>query len=113
MLQKSFVLGAALGVLALGPLALAAGSVPSHPMMHHKMMTAAQHRAWLKKVQLALDHSGAHLKADGLWGHKTMMAISSFQKSHGLKVTGHLNHATLAKLGVSWAFGTKKAWHKK
>lgn len=121
MLQKSFVLGAVLGVMALGPMALASGS-PSQPvspkpmtqpMMHHKMMSAAQHRAWLMKVQKALNHSGAHLKADGMWGPKTMMAIRSFQKSHGLKATGHLNKATLTKLGVVWGAAKKKAWHKK
>ncbi len=117
MLQKSLVLSAVLGVLTLGPVALASSSpakpMSAKPMMHHTMMNAAQHRARVMKVQKALDHSGAHLKPDGMWGPKTMMAVRSFQMSHGLKATGHLNKATLAKLGVSWAFGKKKAWHKK
>ncbi len=128
MLQKSFVLGAVLGVMILAPAALASGS-PSkpmspkpvtQPMMHHKMTIVdsyqAKHRAWLMKVQQALNHSGAHLKADGMWGPKTMTAIRSFQMSHGLKATGHLNKATLSKLGVlswSWGVSKKKAWHKK
>lgn len=118
-MKKYLALGVAVGVLAVAPLALAgtskvapAAQTPMHHMMHHKM-TMAQHRAWLMKVQKALDQHGAHLKADGMWGPKTMAAIKSFQMHNGLKATGHLNHMTLVKLGLAKAWGKKKAWHKK
>ncbi|MHB1544748.1 MAG: peptidoglycan-binding domain-containing protein [Gammaproteobacteria bacterium] len=119
-MKKYLALGVAIGALALAPLALAGASTRTpaprpmmHKMMHHKM-TMAQRREWLEKAQKALNRHGAHLKADGMWGPKTMMAIKSFQKSHGLKVTGHLNHMTLVKLGmIHKGWSHKKRWHHK
>lgn len=112
-----------LAVLALvaAPVAFASGMTPTHkatmakkPMMAKKSAWAARHRMWLMKVQRALNKAGAHLKVDGYWGPKTMAAVRAFQKSHGLKATGHLDHATLAKLGL-WHKGwmKHKAWKKK
>ena len=113
--MKSTILTAtAVLALAVAPLALASGTMAPKPMMAKKTMTAKQrawamhHRMWIMKVQRALDKAGAHLKADGYWGPMTMAAVRAFQKSHGLKVTGHLDHATLAKLGL-W----HKGWMKK
>ncbi|EQD53192.1 cell wall-associated hydrolase, invasion-associated protein [mine drainage metagenome] len=115
-MKKYLALGVAIGALALAPLALAGTGTmaPAHKTMMHHKVTMAQRRTWLKKVQMALNHHGATVKADGMWGPKTMMAIKSFQKSHGLKATGHLNHMTLVKLGLmhkGWSH--KKGWHKK
>jgi peptidoglycan hydrolase-like protein with peptidoglycan-binding domain len=108
-MKKSILTAAAVLGLAAAPLALASGMTAAHAPMKGKAMTAKQrawamhHRMWLMKVQKALDKAGAHLKVDGYWGPKTMAAVRAFQKSHGLKATGHLDHATLAKLGL---------WHK-
>jgi peptidoglycan hydrolase-like protein with peptidoglycan-binding domain len=118
-MKKYLSLGIAIGALVIAPLALAGNGTMTpapkpmmHKMMHHKM-SMAQRRAWLKKVQMALNHHGAMLKADGMWGPKTMMAIKSFQMKNGLKATGHLNHMTLVKLGLMKGWSHKKGWHKK
>lgn len=51
-------------------------------------------------AQKALNQSGSKLKEDGLMGRKTSGALKKYQKKNGLKVTGKLNKATLAKLGI-------------
>jgi hypothetical protein len=113
-MKKSIVTAAAVLALTAAPFALASGT-PAHTtmtskssMMAKKRAWAMHHRMWLMKVQRALNKAGAHLKVDGYWGPKTMAAVKEFQMSHGLKATGHLDHATLAKLGL-W----HKGWMKK
>jgi murein L,D-transpeptidase YcbB/YkuD len=54
----------------------------------------------VKAVQEALDKEGYKLKADGLMGKHTRNALKSYQKKNGLKVTGKIDEATLAKLNV-------------
>ena len=44
---------------------------------------------------------GAHLKVDGNWGPMTTKALEAFQKSHDLKASGHVDKATLEKLGLA------------
>jgi peptidoglycan hydrolase-like protein with peptidoglycan-binding domain len=55
----------------------------------------------IRSVQKKLAASG-HYKGqiDGLPGSMTNAAIRRFQLAHNLKVTGELNHQTLAKLGL-------------
>lgn len=70
---------------------------------HSKHASRASHEAyvaWVKKTQQALNAAGAKLKIDGKLGKETRMAIRDFQKKNGLKVNGHLNKATRAKLKV-------------
>jgi peptidoglycan hydrolase-like protein with peptidoglycan-binding domain len=59
---------------------------------------AALSRTRVEHVQTALAQSGEDVPIDGLWGPKTSEALKDFQKSHGLKATGHLNHATVKAL---------------
>lgn len=55
----------------------------------------------LRSVQNRLAASGYYKgKVDGLPGSMTNAAIRRFQLAHNLKVTGELNHQTLAKLGL-------------
>lgn len=55
----------------------------------------------LRSVQRKLAASGYYKgKVDGLPGSMTNAAIRRFQLAHNLKVTGELNHQTLAKLGL-------------
>jgi peptidoglycan hydrolase-like protein with peptidoglycan-binding domain len=54
----------------------------------------------VKAVQEALNKEGYKLKADGLMGKHTRSALKSYQKKNGLKVTGRMDEATLAKLKV-------------
>jgi peptidoglycan hydrolase-like protein with peptidoglycan-binding domain len=53
-----------------------------------------------KKLQVLGFYKG---KLDGSPGSMTNAAIRRFQLAHNLKVTGELNHQTLAKLGVDRA----------
>jgi peptidoglycan hydrolase-like protein with peptidoglycan-binding domain len=51
-------------------------------------------RKQVEHMQTALANSGQDVDIDGIWGPKTTAALKDFQKSHGLKPTGHLNHKT-------------------
>jgi len=48
----------------------------------------------VRKVQQALDRTGANLKVDGIEGRKTRQALKSFQRNHGLRPTGNINLVT-------------------
>lgn len=54
--------------------------------------------ASVKSAQEALNKNGASITADGKMGPKTVAAIKSFQKSHGLKATGKLDAKTKSAL---------------
>ena len=64
------------------------------------MMQMTKNKTWVKSVQEALNDHGAHLQVDGLCGIRTVKAIRGFQKTHGLKVTGMPDPATLKALGL-------------
>jgi len=70
---------------------------PAPAMHHHHGMHGAKH---VERVQQALNGSGAQLAVDGKWGPKTVAALKQFQQQHGLKATGHLDHATREQLKV-------------
>jgi peptidoglycan hydrolase-like protein with peptidoglycan-binding domain len=54
--------------------------------------------AAVTSVQKLLNKKGAHLATDGDFGPKTQAALKHFQKTHGLRVTGAVDHTTLEKL---------------
>jgi peptidoglycan hydrolase-like protein with peptidoglycan-binding domain len=54
----------------------------------------------IKDVQQALNKEGCKLKVDGRMGKHTRSALKSYQKKNGLKATGEMDEATLAKLNV-------------
>ncbi len=71
----------------------------THKITHHS--TKAGHvDETVMKVQEALSKEGVSIKADGKMGQKTHVALKSFQKKNGLKVTGNVDAETLTKLGV-------------
>jgi peptidoglycan hydrolase-like protein with peptidoglycan-binding domain len=108
-MKKVWVGAMALFALALVPAAMASpvtASAHQSAWAHHTAMkkgkwSSAAHKAWVMKVQHALNMHGAHLKVDGNWGPMTKKALVAFQKSHGLKASGHMDKATLAKLGLA------------
>jgi len=56
----------------------------------------------LMQVQERLRQAGAYSgRADGLWGPDSQAALERFQQARGLQVTGQLNQATAATLGLS------------
>jgi hypothetical protein len=61
----------------------------------------ASHRHDIKKVQETLRDKGFDPgPIDGVMGSQTRKAISQYQKSENLPVTGHLDADTAGKLGV-------------
>jgi peptidoglycan hydrolase-like protein with peptidoglycan-binding domain len=69
---------------------------PAKKMKAHAAMS--RHR--VEEIQAALNRAGAKIPVDGYWGAKTTAAVKTFQKGHGMKATGHLDHATLKALDV-------------
>jgi peptidoglycan hydrolase-like protein with peptidoglycan-binding domain len=52
-------------------------------------------------VQQHLRQQGAYNGGvDGIWGAESQAALERFQQMHGLQVTGQLNQATVATLGI-------------
>lgn len=110
-MKKSIIALSVLGALTLGLPAMAdtTATPPAAPAKPASKPMATTHKKpamkhvmhasmAVKKAQEALNKHGAMLKVDGMMGPKTSSAIKSFQKANGLKPTGHLTKATLAKL---------------
>lgn len=74
-------------------------SKSSKPMMGHAGKGTGS--PWVKSIQAALNRKEhAHLAVDGKMGRETEIALKKFQKTHGLKPTGHPNKATDHALGM-------------
>ncbi len=55
----------------------------------------------IQAVQEKLHQAGAYNgKIDGVWGPDSATALQQFQQSHQLQVTGQMNQATAATLGL-------------
>ncbi len=74
-----------------------AAAQPAATMHHHHHHGMVAHKR-VASVQQALNGNGAKLTVDGKWGPKTEAALKQFQQQHGLKATGHLDHATQTQL---------------
>jgi peptidoglycan hydrolase-like protein with peptidoglycan-binding domain len=59
-------------------------------------------QAGVLAVQQRLKQSGAYGgPTDGVWGPESTAALEQFQRANGLQVTGQLNQATVATLGLN------------
>ena len=59
-------------------------------------------QAGVMAVQQRLKQNGAYGGlTDGVWGPDSAAALEQFQRAHGLQVTGQLNQATVATLGLN------------
>ncbi len=104
-LASALALGAAVsgGAWAQGGSgASASGSNKPAESAHHATTSARKQHASarVEAVQRALNQHGAKLKVDGQIGPTTREALKKFQADNGLKASGHVNKATLDKLGV-------------
>ncbi|MGE0225976.1 MAG: peptidoglycan-binding protein [Acetobacteraceae bacterium] len=55
----------------------------------------------VQRVQERLRHNGLYSGAvDGVWGADSAAALQRFQQTHQLQVTGQMNQATAATLGI-------------
>jgi peptidoglycan DL-endopeptidase CwlO len=84
--------------------ALAIGAAFSMPLTTTSAEAATKKHAThavsasVKSAQEALNKNGASLTVDGKMGPKTVAAVKSFQKTHGLKTTGRLDAKTKSAL---------------
>ncbi len=59
-------------------------------------------RSAVQTVQEHLHQAGDYAgHVDGVWGPDSVVALQRFQQTHGLQVTGQLNQATAATMGLS------------
>jgi peptidoglycan hydrolase-like protein with peptidoglycan-binding domain len=97
MRSASFVVVASL--LAAAPAAAQTVAPAGPPALTYTQPLTPQ------AVQLVQDHlhqQGIYNgRIDGVWGPDSQAALESFQQTHGLQVTGQLNQATIATLGIS------------
>ena len=88
------------GLLLTGPaLVREASAQPAPPGLVYSQPLSP---AALTQVQERLRQVGAYNgRADGIWGPDSQSALERFQQSRGLQVTGQLNQATAATLGLN------------
>ena len=102
----AFLLWMSVGGIAAADQAPAATPSASAPTVKMEKKAEAKHAkheafvAWVKKAQQTLNANGAKLEVNGKLDKETRTAVRDFQKKNGLKVTGHFNKATRAKLKV-------------
>jgi hypothetical protein len=92
---------AALGFGVQSPARAAAPTPPAASTTPAQAHQAPMTRHRVERVQEALNANGAKLDIDGVWGGKTEAALKRYQQQQGLKVTGHLDHATRQHLHMT------------
>ena len=95
--MKTLFFPVAVSVAALG--AVAAQAQQSMPPQLTYVEPLSPHSVELvqRQLQQAGDYNGS---VDAVWGPDSVVALQKFQQTHGLQVTGQLNQATVATLGL-------------
>ena len=87
------------GLLLAGPALVPGASAQPAPSL---VYTQPLSPAGVTQVQERLRQLGAYNgRADGVWGPDSQAALERFQQSRGLQVSGQLNQATVATLGIN------------
>lgn len=87
------------GLLLAGPALVPTASAQPGPGLTYAQPLSPQA---LMAVQERLRQVGAYPgRADGVWGPDSQAALERFQQARGLQVTGNLNQATAATLGLN------------
>ncbi|WP_207538848.1 peptidoglycan-binding domain-containing protein [Sabulicella rubraurantiaca] len=89
---------ALIALLAMAPVYVgtAHGQTPPALVYTHHLSTTAT-----ASVQEKLRQAGIYNgRADGVWGPESQAALERFQQTRNLQVTGQLNQATVATLGI-------------
>lgn len=87
------------GLLLTGPALVPAASAQTGPGLTYSQPLSPQA---LMAVQERMRQLGAYPgRADGIWGTDSQSALERFQQARGLQVTGNLNQATAATLGLN------------
>ena len=87
------------GLLMAGPALVPEASAQTAPGLTYMQPLSP---AALMQVQDRLRQMGAYSgRADGVWGPDSQSALERFQQGRGLQVSGQLNQATAATLGLN------------
>jgi peptidoglycan hydrolase-like protein with peptidoglycan-binding domain len=89
-MRRTAILAGSLGLAAVFALPVVAQSVPPTLAYVQPLPVPAE-------LQQAGVYAG---QVDGVWGADSAAALSRFQQAHQLQVTGQLNQATVATLGL-------------
>jgi peptidoglycan hydrolase-like protein with peptidoglycan-binding domain len=96
MRTSSLILVGLLGAMAPTAAPPLAAQTPP-PLTYTQQLTPQA----VQMVQQRLRQQGAYNgEIDGVWGADSQAALERFQQTHGLQVTGQLNQATVATLGI-------------
>jgi peptidoglycan hydrolase-like protein with peptidoglycan-binding domain len=97
-MRTSLIMGALILAAAIAPAAAQTYQPPSPPLLTYTQPLSPQ---GVQMVQQHLRDQGAYAgRIDGIWGADSQAALERFQQAHGLQVTGQLNQATIATLGI-------------
>jgi peptidoglycan hydrolase-like protein with peptidoglycan-binding domain len=95
--MKPFAILATTGALLAASFNPSAMGPTTTPLAYIQTVPPAAVQAVQQHLRSAGAYSGA---ADGVWGPDSVAALQRFQASHQLQVTGQLNQATAATLGL-------------
>ncbi len=86
-------------IAVLTGIGLAAQAQPMPPQLTYvQPLSRSAVQAVQDRLHQAGDYGGA---IDGAWGPDSVVALQRFQQTHGLQVTGQLNQATVATMGLN------------
>jgi peptidoglycan hydrolase-like protein with peptidoglycan-binding domain len=96
------IAGGRIAALAGGALLAATMVVPAQaqttpPLAYVQPLPQASVQAVQDRLRNAGSYTG---QADGMWGPDSALALQRFQQTHQLQVTGQMNQATAATLGI-------------
>ncbi len=98
MSTKYLIFAATLLAAPMAPLPVVAQSAPPAVLLYTQALSPGA----TTMIQERLSQAGVYAgRADGLWGPDSQAALERFQASRSLQVTGSLNQATVATLGVT------------
>ncbi len=95
-MRYTAILAGSLGLAAACALPAAAQQTPP-PLAYVQPLPGPA----VQSVQSKLSQAGAYTgSVDGIWGADSQAALERYQQAHQLQVTGQLNQATIATLGL-------------
>jgi peptidoglycan hydrolase-like protein with peptidoglycan-binding domain len=97
-LKKALVIGLAVVLPVVVVMSVAPACAAEKPAAQSMAQTHDFTAKQVERLQLGLAKSGQEVAIDGIWGKETTQALRTFQKEHGLKVTGFINAQTTKAL---------------
>jgi peptidoglycan hydrolase-like protein with peptidoglycan-binding domain len=95
--MKMLFFPVAVSVAALGAVATQAQQSMPPQLTYVEPLSPHSVELVQRQLQQAGDYNGS---VDAVWGPDSVVALQKFQQTHGLQVTGQLNQATVATLGL-------------